>query len=165
MQINVQSGDIASVQADAIVLGLFEGVTAPDGNAGAVDQAMGGALGQLIAAGDLRGKQGEFTTVHTLGRLPAPRVVVVGLGKQDAFDIDKVRSLSGDLSRYLRRNHLKSVAIADAAGLGVEESAAAIAEGMLLGSYRFMRHKKADDEADLESVSYTHLTLPTILRV
>src|SRR4051812_12542472 len=153
MQMKVQSGDISTVQADAIVLGLFEGVTAPDGNAGAVDQAMGGALSQLIAAGDLRGKQGEMTLVHTLGRLPAPRVVVVGLGKQDAFDIDKVRSLAGDLSRYLRRNRLKNVAIADAAGLGVEASAAAIAEGMLLGTYRFMRHKKADDEADIESLT------------
>lgn len=153
MQIKVQSGDIASVQADAIVLGLFEGVTAPDGNAGAVDQAMGGALGQLIASGDLRGKQGEMTLLHTLGRLPASRVVVVGLGKQDAFDIDKVRSLSGDLARFLRRNRVKNVAIADAAGLGVEDSAAAIAEGMLLGTYRFMRHKKADDEADVESLT------------
>src|SRR5262245_12729116 len=153
MQIKVQSGDIASVQADAIVLGLFEGVTTPDGNAGGVDQAMGGALTQLIAAGDLRGKLGETTLVHTLGRLTAPRVVVVGLGKQDGFDIDKVRTLSGDLSRYLRRNRLKNVAIADAAGLGVEDSAAAIAEGMLLGSYRFMRHKKADDEADIESLT------------
>src|SRR5512132_1068776 len=114
MQIKVQSGDTASVQADAIVLGLFEGVTAPDGNAGAVDQAMGGALSQLIASGDLRGKQGEMTLLHTLGRLQASRVVVVGLGKQDAFDIDKVRSLSGDLARFLRRNRVKHVAIADA---------------------------------------------------
>src|SRR3954469_2294365 len=157
MQIKVQSGDIASVQADAIVVGLFEGVTAPDGNAGAVDQAMGGALTQLISAGDLRGKQGEFTLVHTLGRLQAPRVVVVGLGKQDGFDIDKVRSLSGDLSRYLRRNRLKNVAAvchgAGVAGLNAEDCAAAIAEGTLLGTYRFMRHKKADDEADMESLT------------
>src|SRR5436190_7559948 len=107
MQIKVQSGDIASVQADAIVVNLFEGVTGPDGATGAVDQAMGGALTQLIASGDLRGKLGETTLVHTLGRLPSPRVVVVGLGKQDGFDVDKVRSLSGDLVRYLRRNRLK----------------------------------------------------------
>jgi leucyl aminopeptidase len=114
---------------------------------------MGGALTQLISAGDLRGKQGELTLVHTLGRLPASHVVVVGLGKQDAFDIEQVRSLSGELSRYLRRNRLKNVAIADAAGLSAEDSAAAIAEGMLLGTYRFMRHKKADDEADMESLT------------
>src|SRR3954469_24817978 len=157
MQIKVQSGDIASVQADAIVVNLFEGVTAPGGGTGAVDQAMGGALTQLIAAGDLRGKLGETTLVHTLGRLPASRVVVLGLGKSDDFTVDKVRSLSGDLVRYLRRNRLKNVAVichgAGIAGLPAEDCAAGIAEGTLLGTYRFMRHKKADDEADMESLT------------
>src|SRR6476646_5098537 len=111
MQIKVQSGDIARVQADAIVINLFEGVMAPDGATAAVDQAMGGALTQLISAGDLRGKLGETTLVHTLGRLPSSRVVVVGLGKSADFDVDKVRTLSGDLARYLRRNRLKNVAV------------------------------------------------------
>ena len=41
MEIKVQSGDIASVAADAIVVNLFEGVTAPGGGTGAVDQAHG----------------------------------------------------------------------------------------------------------------------------
>src|SRR6185503_1461059 len=157
MEIKVQSGDIAGVAADAIVVNLFEGVTSPGGGTGAVDQAMGGALTQLIAAGDLRGKLGETTLVHTLGRLPSPRVVIVGLGRQDDFDIDKVRSVSGDLSRYLRHNRLKNVAVvchgAGVAGLSAEGCAAAIAEGTLLGTYRFMRHKKADDEADMESLT------------
>jgi leucyl aminopeptidase len=157
MEIKVQSGDIAGVAADAIVVNLFEGVTSPGGGTGAVDQAMGGALTQLIAAGDLRGKLGETTLVHTLGRLPSPRVVVVGLGKSADFDVDKVRSLSGDLVRYLRRNRLKNVAVichgAGIAGLPAEDCAAAIAEGTLLGTYRFMRHKKADDEADMESLT------------
>src|SRR6476646_6306307 len=128
MQIKVQSGDIARVQADAIVVNLFEGVTAPNGAAAAVDQAMGGALTQLISSGDLRGKPGETTLVHTLGRLPSSRVVVVGLGKQDGFNIDTVRSLSGDLVRYLRRNRLRNVAVvchgAGVAGLNAEDCAA-----------------------------------------
>ena len=68
MQIKVQSGDIAAVAADAIVVNLFEGVTAPGGGTGAVDEALGGAISQLIAAGDIRGKLGEFTLVHTLGK-------------------------------------------------------------------------------------------------
>src|SRR5688572_15935215 len=157
MDIKVQSGDIASVAADAVVVNLFEGVTAPGGGTGAVDQAMGGALTQLIASGDLRGKLGETTLVHTLGRLLSPRVVVVGLGKSEDFDVDKVRSLSGDLARYLRRQRLKNVAVichgAGIAGLEAEDCAAAIAEGTLLGTYRFMRHKKADDETDVETLT------------
>ncbi|HEX5141413.1 MAG TPA: leucyl aminopeptidase, partial [Dehalococcoidia bacterium] len=157
MQIKVQPGDISTVQADAIIVNLFEGVTSPGGGTGAVDQAMGGAISQLIAAGDIRGKAGEVTLVHTLGKLPSPRVIVAGLGKQADFSVDKVRSMSGELARFLRRNRLKTAATiahgAGIAGLPAEECGAAIAEGTLLGLYRFLRHKKADDESEVESLT------------
>jgi leucyl aminopeptidase len=157
MQIKVQSGDIASASVDAIVVNLFEGVSSPGGGTGAVDQAMGGAISQLITSGDIRGKLGEFTLVHTLGKLSSPRVIVVGLGKQSDFSIDKIRSLSGDFARFLRRQRLKNVALithgAGIGGLDPEDCAAAIAEGTALGLYRFMRHKKADDETELETLT------------
>jgi len=157
MQIKVQSGDIATVSADAIVVNLFEGVTSPGGGTGAVDQAMGGAISELIAAGDIRGKLGEFTMVHTLGKVTSPRVIAAGLGKQSDFNLDKVRSLSADLARYLRRHRLKNVALithgAGIGGLDAEDCAAAIAEGTALGLYRFLRHKKSEDDADLDSLT------------
>jgi leucyl aminopeptidase len=158
VNIRVQQGDISSFAADAIVVNLFEGVTAPGGGTGAVDRAMGGAISTLIAQGDIRGKSGEFTTVHTFGNLPSPRVVVAGLGKQAEFSVDKVRDLSGNLARYLRRNRIKHAAvIAHGAGIGgmdAEECAAAIAEGTLLGLYRFTRHKKPEEDAgELETLT------------
>ena len=157
MQVKVQSGDISASSADAIVVNLFEGVSIPGGGTGAVDAAMGGAVSELIAAGDVRGKMGEFTLIHSLGRIPSPRVVVAGLGKSSEFSIDKIRSLSGDLARYLRRQRIKDVAVithgAGIAGLPAEDCAAAIAEGTLLGLYRFLRHKKAEEDGELESLT------------
>ncbi len=170
MIIRVQQGDISSFQADAIVVNLFEGVTAPGGATGAVDRAMGGAITTLIAQGDIRGKANEVTLLHTLGPsarsgLSSPRVVVAGLGKQADFDVDKVRDLSGNLARYLRRQRIKSAAvIAHGAGIGgmeAEACAQAVAEGTVLGLYRFLRHKnvsnsaegKGDDDPDLETLT------------
>jgi leucyl aminopeptidase len=157
MEIKVQQGDITSFAADAIVVNLFEGVTAPGGATGAVDAAMDGAISGLVRDGDLRGKSGEFTLVHSLGKLKASRVVVAGLGKQESFDYDKIRNLSGDLARYLRRQRIKTAAVvthgAGIGGLQPDRCAEAIAEGTLLGLYRFLRHKKADDEVDLESLT------------
>src|SRR5262249_1831884 len=97
MRVSVEAGAITAKKADAIVVNLFEGVPHPGGDTGAVDQALGGMLSDLIAAGDLRGKWGEFTLLHTGGKIAAPRVVVAGLGKQDKFDIDRVRDLAGNL--------------------------------------------------------------------
>ncbi len=158
MQVRVASGDISAFTADAIVVNLFEGVDVPAGGTGAVDAAMGGAVKELIAAGDIRGKWGEFTLVHSMGRVPSPRVIVAGLGKSSDFDIDKVRSLSGDLARFLRRNRIKDAAVithgAEIAGLEAEDCAAAIAEGTVMGLYRFMRHKKPpEDDFDVQSLT------------
>ena len=44
MDIRVVRGDIAQQAADAIVVNLFEGVTAPGGATGAVDRALDGAI-------------------------------------------------------------------------------------------------------------------------
>ncbi len=158
MQIKVTSGDVSAFAADAIVVNLFEGVDVPDGGTGAVDAAMGGAIKDLIAAGDIRGRSGEFALVHSMGRVPSPRVIVAGLGKSDDFDIDKVRSVSADLARFLRRNRIKDAGVithgAGIGGLGTEDCASAIAEGTLMGLYRFMRHKKPPEE-DFEVESLT----------
>ena len=56
MNITVQQGGIQTIAADAIIVNLFQEVTEPAGATGAVNQALNGAIGELIAGGDLRGK-------------------------------------------------------------------------------------------------------------
>ena len=161
MHIRVEAGDITKVGADALIVNLFEGVTSPGGGTGAVDTALGGAISRLIELGDIRGKSGEITLLHTLGKIPAHRVVVAGLGKRDDFDIDAVRNLSANLVRALRKPGIKTVATiahgAGIAGLSPEACAQAIAEGAVLGSYRFRKHKSngnnGDDAHELESLT------------
>ncbi len=158
MEFQVISGDISGAAADAVIVNLFEGVTTPGGATGAVDAALDGAITKLIAQGDIRGKSGEVTIIHTFGKLTSPRVVVAGLGKQKDFDVDAVRNLSANLVRSLRKPGIKSLAtVAHGAGIGglePEACAQAVAEGSLLGSYRFLKHKaKDDDRTDITSVT------------
>lgn len=157
MRIDIQAGDICSFAADAIVVNLFEGVTRPGGATGAVDRAMDGAIASLIQDGTITGKQGELTLIHSLGRLPTRRVVVAGLGKQESFGIDSIRTLSAEVARFLRKQGVKHAAVithgAGIAGLEPEACAQAIAEGTLLGLYRFLRYKSSRDDADLERLT------------
>lgn len=161
MEFEVTRGDITRSDADVLVVNLFQGVTVPGGGTGAVDAALGGQITRLIELGDIRGKTGEFTLIHTNGRIPSPRVLVAGLGKSEEFDIDAVRNLAANVARYLRRPPIKTVAtLAHGGGIGGLDPAAcaqAIAEGTLLGSYRFTRHKNAtttdDDRAELDRVT------------
>jgi leucyl aminopeptidase len=151
MQISVQSGDITRVESPCIIVNLFEGITAPGGATGAVDAALTGMISELIAAGDIRGKWGELTLLHTFGRIPAARVLVAGLGKQAEFTPNRVRDLSATVTRYLRGRRIGAAATithgAGLAGLDAAACAQALVEGAILGAYRFSRHKKRDEDA------------------
>ena len=151
MDISVVQGDISATEADVIVVNLFEGVTSPGGATGAVDRALDGAISKLIELGDIRGKAGERTTIHTLGKIAAPRVLVAGLGKAGEFDVHAVRNLSAEVARACRRPSVKTVATvvhgAGIGGLDPDACAQALAEGALLGAYQFLRYKtEADDD-------------------
>ena len=143
--INVAAGDATNCETPALVVNLFQGVTQPGGGTGAVDRALGGAISQLIADGEIKGKLGELTLIHTMERIPARRVVVAGLGKSTDFDTGAVRRVSGDVARFLRRKGISEYAtIAHGAGIGglnAVESAQAIAEGTLLGLYKFDNYR------------------------
>jgi leucyl aminopeptidase len=150
MEIKAVVGDITKVQVDALVVNLFEEVKQPGGAAAAVDKALGGAVSQLIDQAAIKGKLGEVTIIHTLGKLPARIVATAGLGKKEEFNLDKVRRVAGDFSRLLRKSNCHKVAtVLHGAGTGSiepEDSAEAITEGSLLGLYNFTRYKKPEYE-------------------
>ncbi len=152
MEIRVDQGDVTTVSADALIVNLFEGVTAPGGATGAVDNALGGAISRLTSLGDLRGKSGEVATLYTDGKIAAPRAYIAGLGKDSDFDYDAIRNLSANLVRALRKPGIKTVAtIAHGAGIGGLDPrlcARAIAEGAVMGSYRFTKFKGAEKKDD-----------------
>ena len=163
MEVRVQAGDIAAIQADIVVVNLFEGITAPGGGTGAVDSALNGRITELIALGDITGKKGALSTFHTFGAIPAPRVAVLGLGKREEFDSHKVRDLVADMVRKLRKPGIKHIAtLAHGGGIaGLEAAAAAqsITEGALLGSYRFEQFKTRKNDDDDNASGIETLTI------
>ena len=155
MEIKAVAGDIAQIQADAIVVNLFEGVQKPDGATAAVDKVLDGAITSLISRGEIKGKSEEVSIVHTFGRLPARIVAIVGLGNHDDFDVDNIRRTTGQFCRALRKLNCHKIAtILHGAGAGnieLEASAQAITEGAILGLYGFAKYKKPEYE-DVDEV-------------
>ena len=145
MEIKTIVGDIADIKAGAIIVNYFEGKKRLEGDTATVDKALDGAISQLIKQGDIKGKLNEITLVHSMGKLPAARVVITGLGKKQELTIDKVRGAVAETCRWLRQRGVDSIAsIAQGAGINgisLEGSAQAVTEGALLGLYTFRRHK------------------------
>jgi len=150
LEIKVIAGNITQVEADAIVVNLFEGVEEIGGATAIVDKALDGAVGLLVKRGEIKGKLGEVGIIHTLGKLPARIVAVAGLGKRQNFDLDKARRVAGDFCRSLRKlNCCKVATILHGAGVGgitPEAASQAITEGSLLGLYTFQKYKKPEYE-------------------
>ena len=154
MRITVTTGDVTTTKTAALVVNLFSGVTKPGGATGAVDQALDGVITQLIREGEIKGKAGEISMIHTLGKIAPARVIVVGLGPTDKFDAQVLRQVAADVARYLRRKGIKeAVTIAHGAGVGGLDpitSGKAIAEGSLLGLYKFGSYLSDGKEARAE---------------
>jgi len=163
LDIRVVAEDVTKFKGDALVVNMFEGVKTPGGATGAVDAILGGAIRKLIQAGEVTGKWGEQTLLHTSGVLLADRVLVVGLGKAEDFTLDRVRVVSAEASKHLRKiaarrigtivhgagTHVGAHAGAQTGtgGLNAAQAAQALAEGAMLGLYRFTRYKKNDEDA------------------
>ena len=150
MEIKIVVGDISKIKADAIIVNFFEGTKNPDGDIATVDKALGGAITQLIRQGEIKGKLNEITMVHSLGKLPAARVVVTGLGKKSELSLNKVRGAVAETCRWLRQRGVGIVATtaqgAEVNGIQPEGSAQAVTEGALLGLYLFRKHITSEDD-------------------
>jgi len=170
VDIKVGVGDIAKTKADAIIVPFFEGVERPEDDVATIDKALDGAISQLINQGEIKGKLNEITVIHSLGKLPAVRVVIAGLGKKQELSQDKVRGAIAGACRLLRRKEVNSVATiaqgAGIAGITLEGAAQAITEGALLGVYSFRRHITREAEygeiKQLLIVSNDESELPTL---
>ena len=170
MNIKVVQGNIAEREDAAVVVNLFEGVTHPSGATGAMDSALDGAITDLIAEGDVRGGRGDRALIYTLGKRPAKRAVVAGLGSADEFDAVAAAEVHAETARFLRGKRVREYSTilhgAGIGGLDVYDCARAAAEGILLGAYSFDKYK-SDPKPGLETatiVEFDQDRLPEIER-
>ncbi|PVX82357.1 leucyl aminopeptidase [Paraburkholderia unamae] len=77
-------GPFLTGKSDCVVVGVFEAQTL-SGPAFAIDSAIGGAIARVVKAGDIDGKAGSTLFLPEVSGIGASRVLLVGLGKQDAF--------------------------------------------------------------------------------
>ena len=121
--------------------------------------------GSLLALRDQRfeGRACEIADLHTGGRLPAKRVLVVGLGSRADSTAEVVRRAAGAAARRGRDLGAATLLIpvlgARARGLGLAQRAQATGEGVLLGLYRFDRYKEKRNGD--RAISTVTLLVPT----
>ncbi len=78
------------VTADLAVVACFEDELPLRGGVGKADWRLCGLISEQFAAGRLKGERGEALLVPSGGRLRAQRIMLLGLGRRDAYRMAQV---------------------------------------------------------------------------
>lgn len=124
-----------------------------------LDKLLDGGLTEVMDS-EFKGKLNQASVIHTLGKIKAKRILLVGLGRKKEFTLDSLRQASGKAARIASGSGLTSFSVLFPDGIDLVDGAQAIVEGVSLGSYSFRRYKKKeDDEDDFKEI--TSVTLVT----
>ncbi len=132
MKVIVSQSDPLAAGAGLAVVGLYE------------DGSLPGALAELAGAGDAEPSFKKKLLLHS----GDGRVLVVGLGKREEADAERLRVAAALAAKEAGRLQASSVAwtLPDSGDDGA--AAEALVTGTILGSYRFDRFKGKGADAD-----------------
>ena len=100
MDYSVKSGHPEKQRTACLVAGVFE-PRRLSGAAQSLDQASGGVLSSHLRRGDLEGRLGQTLMLHNLPGVAAERVLLVGCGREKAFDEVAYRQVVATAARVL----------------------------------------------------------------
>ncbi|HEX4465196.1 MAG TPA: leucyl aminopeptidase [Solirubrobacterales bacterium] len=143
MKVSVSQNEPAAADADLVAIGLCEGEELP------------GELASARGAADAKGSFKKLATIHP--EQPA-RVLVVGLGKREDLDAERLRVAAALTAKEGGKLNAASLAWALPEGDGAEALAEGIVTGTILGAYSFDRFKSKDPDGP-EPATLGSLTL------
>src|SRR3954471_4020302 len=157
MEFSIKSGSPEKQRSGCVVVGVFEGrkLTA---SAQAIDAASGGFVTEVLRRGDLEGSLGKTLLLHSVPKVPADRILLVGLGREREFNEPAFRNAMSAAVKALKSTGASetTVCLTDVplkrhdTGWKVEHAVLAIMEG----AYRFdqLKSKPAETKRALRKV-------------
>jgi leucyl aminopeptidase len=134
----------APPKTGAVIVPAFEGAL-KSGAFAAFNKATAGALGRAGEASGFTGKKDQAVEVMAPAGLANSRIVALGAGKAKDFDARAAEALGGLAMARLAATQEKRAAVAlagfESPKLKADETAARIAYGALLRSYRFDKYR------------------------
>ncbi|MEV4726725.1 leucyl aminopeptidase [Micromonospora humida] len=167
--------DPAELAVDAIVIGVHSQTTGPDATSGpagtllladgaeSIAAAFDGKLTATLTLLGATGGPGEVIKVATLGTVTAPLVVAVGLGPEPtgaAPAPETLRRAAGAAVRALAGAPRVALSLPLPDDADAPAALRAVAEGALLGGYRFAGYKTKPQPSRREPVAEVLIAVP-----
>lgn len=157
MQFIVEQGQTDQKETDVLVIGVFAEQKNPKGCFSTIDSLLDGGLTSYLQQEEGSSKFKKINSIHTLGKVQAKRVFLVGLGEEEKVDFDKAREVFSRVTQELMNVKAKQVTYCLDSFLGEHlapyDVAHGLAEASLLATYRFEHYKTGERErVSLEKV-------------
>jgi leucyl aminopeptidase len=144
MEIQVKKGDPLKQKTSCIVIAVTEGKPST-ATLKRLDDILEGAISKALREQEFRGKHKETLLLHPGRRLPAERVLLVGLGKEKGGGAERLRQAVGAAAAFLQgkmiRNFAFDLSTLLLKGADLRAIAQASVEGATLACYRFDRYR------------------------
>jgi leucyl aminopeptidase len=151
MRVEAKVGRAESEPAEVLVLTHCEGDGLAKVDAAPFDRMLGGALRDLVHSREFEGKANEVLLYHTQGKVPAKRLVLVGLGKKKDVTLDSVRQALGHAAKRVHQAKAETFVVGlptvTPKACTLVEVAQVMAEGAILGNYQFTAYRSEKGSA------------------
>jgi leucyl aminopeptidase len=162
MKIKVERGRIDQIEDQAIVLSHFEDQKRLTGLVKTIDDRLSGMISHLLESKDFVGKLNQTAIIYPQGKLATSRIILVGLGKREEFDVpgeadvclDRLRQAFASACRRAKELRIKNFSTmilpADLKGIDPGKVSQAMVEGILLSNYQMDQYKTIKEDRSLE---------------
>jgi len=155
--------DPQAAKSDVVVVGVWASEGEKKGPSDVlkeVDRRLGGGVLALAEREEFTGKRDQNLAIAPLGRYPAARVFVLGLGDASAAGAPEIRAFAARAARTAQADKARSLTLHLPAG--TEDRLRYVAEGLELGAYRFTKYLTGTrvPKESLESVTVVSAKKP-----
>ncbi len=131
MQIKVETGNILKHPSDLAAVVMLE------------DAALPPEVQGMLEPQDFRGRSGQTLLLYPRGAVAPRRLLLVGLGKPARLNAEAVRRAAAASIQKARELQADDITVGAAGSMGDDttQMAQAIAEGLVLGAYRYLHYR------------------------
>lgn len=160
MVIDVVHIDPRKHKCDILVIGIFQSEKLMD-YASHIDHALDSIISKNIKDSKIKGSLFEIYVSETFGKIPAEKILVVGLGEENKYSLDVARQVTAIALKKARTLRVRNVGlclpISENMRKNVEDYGCALAEGAVLGLYEFLQFKDSKDEKNTSKISHIEI--------
>jgi len=160
MKLSLTNSSIEDIKNEVLCIPVYE--EDENNDLSFINKSLDNLVSNLIDKKQVSFKIGSFTNIYSLNKLNVNQVVLYGMGSKSDIDYDKIRHTSGELSRYINSLQIKNASVIlpgeKIDSLEFSSTIDAVAQGFLLGSYKYDKYKSVKTTNTLTNLEIINTT-------